>query len=83
MYKQVRNSRLCEQIVQQIEDSILKGTLRAGDQLPSERELALKFGVSRPAVREAVKSLRERELRGTFITNGISQAVTQSINLPF
>jgi len=83
MYKQVRNSRLCEQIVQQIEDSILKGTLRVGDQLPSERELALRFGVSRTAVREAVKSLRERELRGTFITSGISQAVTQSINLPF
>ena len=51
MYKVVRTSRLYEQIVQQIEDSILKGTLKAGDQLPSERELALKFGVSRTAVR--------------------------------
>jgi GntR family transcriptional repressor for pyruvate dehydrogenase complex len=87
MYKLVRSSRLYEQIVQQIEDSILKGTLKAGDQLPSERELALKFGVSRTAVREAVKSLHEKGLveaysgRGTFITNGTSQAVTQSINL--
>jgi GntR family transcriptional repressor for pyruvate dehydrogenase complex len=87
MYKVVRSSRLYEQIVQQIEDSILKGTLKAGDQLPSERELALKFGVSRTAVREAVKTLHEKGLveaysgRGTFITNGTSQAVTQSINL--
>jgi GntR family transcriptional repressor for pyruvate dehydrogenase complex len=87
MYKVVRSSRLYEQIVQQIEDSILKGTLKAGDQLPSERELALKFGVSRTAVREAVKSLHEKGLveaysgRGTFITNRTSQAVTQSINL--
>ena len=87
MYKLVRSSRLYEQIVQQIEDSILNGTLKAGDQLPSERELALKFGVSRTAVREAVKSLHEKGLveaysgRGTFITNGTSQAVTQSINL--
>jgi GntR family transcriptional repressor for pyruvate dehydrogenase complex len=87
MYKLVRSSRLYEQIVQQIEDSILSGTLKAGDQLPSERELALKFGVSRTAVREAVKSLHEKGLveaysgRGTFITNGTSQAVTQSINL--
>ena len=87
MYKVVRSSRLYEQIVQQIEDSILNGTLKAGDQLPSERELALKFGVSRTAVREAVKSLHEKGLveaysgRGTFITNGTSQAVTQSINL--
>jgi len=54
--------RGCEQIVQQIEDSSLKGTLRAGDQLPSEREPALKFGVSRTAVREAVKSLPEKGL---------------------
>jgi GntR family transcriptional repressor for pyruvate dehydrogenase complex len=87
MYKVVRSSRLYEQIVQQIEESILNGTLKAGDQLPSERELALKFGVSRTAVREAVKSLHEKGLveaysgRGTFITNRTSQAVTQSINL--
>ncbi len=60
MYKVVRTSRLYEQIVQQIEDSITKGTLKAGDQLPSERELALKFGVSRTAVREAVKASRMR-----------------------
>ncbi|MGA9886062.1 MAG: GntR family transcriptional regulator, partial [Candidatus Acidiferrales bacterium] len=62
MYKVVRSSRLYEQIVQQIEDSILKGTLKSGDQLPSERELALKFGVSRTAVREAVKALHEKGL---------------------
>jgi GntR family transcriptional repressor for pyruvate dehydrogenase complex len=50
MYKLVRTSRLYEQIVQQIEDSILKGTLKPGDQLPAERELAQEFGVSRTAV---------------------------------
>jgi GntR family transcriptional regulator, transcriptional repressor for pyruvate dehydrogenase complex len=87
VYKVVRSSRLYEQIVQQIEDSILQGTLKSGDQLPSERELALKFGVSRTAVREAVKALHEKGLveaysgRGTFITNGTSEAVRQSINL--
>jgi GntR family transcriptional repressor for pyruvate dehydrogenase complex len=87
VYKLVRTSRLYEQIVQQIEDSILKGTLKAGDQLPAERELAQKFGVSRTAVREAVKALREKGLveaysgRGTFITDGTSQAIKQSLDL--
>ena len=87
MYKLVRTSRLYEQIVQQIEDSILKGTLKAGDQLPAERDLAQRFGVSRTAVREAVKALREKGLveaysgRGTFITDGTSQAVRQSLDL--
>jgi GntR family transcriptional repressor for pyruvate dehydrogenase complex len=87
MYKIVRTSRLYEQIIEQIEGSILAGELKAGDQLPAERELAQRFGVSRTAVREAVKALREKGLveaysgRGTFITNGTSQAIRQSLDL--
>jgi len=86
MYKTVRTSRLYEQIVQQIEESILKGTLKPGDQLPAERELAQRFGVSRTAVREAVKALREKGLveaysgRGTFITSTTSQGIRQSLD---
>src|SRR6202167_97764 len=87
VYKLIRPSRLYEQIVQQIEESIVKGDLKAGDQLPAERELAQRFGVSRTAVREAVKALREKGLveaysgRGTFITDGTTQAVRQSLDL--
>ena len=87
MYKVVRTSRLYEQIVQQIEESILEGRLKPGDQLPAERELAQQFGVSRTAVREAVKALREKGLveaytgRGTFVTDGTSQAIRQSLDL--
>src|ERR1039457_6969008 len=87
IYRAVRTSRLFEQIVQQVEESILKGQLKAGDQLPAERDLAQRFGVSRTAVREAVKTLREKGLveaysgRGTFITNGTSQAIRQSLDL--
>ncbi len=87
VYKLVRTSRLYEQIVQQIEESIVKGDLKAGDQLPAERELAQRFGVSRTAVREAVKALREKGLveaysgRGTFVTDGTTQAVRQSLDL--
>ena len=86
MYKAVQSSRLYEQIVKQIEESILKGELKPGDQLPAERDLAQQFGVSRTAVREAVKTLREKGLvesysgRGTFITNGTSQAIKQSLD---
>jgi GntR family transcriptional regulator, transcriptional repressor for pyruvate dehydrogenase complex len=86
VYKTVQTSRLYEQIVQQIEESILNAELKAGDQLPPERELAQQFGVSRTAVREAVKALREKGLveaysgRGTFVTNGTSHAVRQSLD---
>src|SRR5712691_9200645 len=87
VYKVVRTSRLYEQIVQQIEESVLNGSLKPGDQLPAERELAQRLGVSRTAVREAVKALREKGLveaysgRGTFVTDGTSQAIRQSLDL--
>jgi GntR family transcriptional regulator, transcriptional repressor for pyruvate dehydrogenase complex len=86
MYKIVQTSRLYEQIVQQIEDSIEAGALKPGDQLPAERELALQFGVSRTAVREAVKALREKGLveaypgRGTFITSGTSNSIRLTLD---
>jgi GntR family transcriptional regulator, transcriptional repressor for pyruvate dehydrogenase complex len=86
MYKAVQTLRLYEQIVQQIEDSILKGDLKGGEQLPAERELAQQFGVSRTAVREAMKTLREKGLveayagRGTFVTNGTSRSMRQTLD---
>jgi GntR family transcriptional repressor for pyruvate dehydrogenase complex len=85
MYKVVRPSRLYEQIVQQIETSIREGKLKPGEQLPAERELAQQFGVSRTAVREAVKSLNEKGLveaysgRGTFVTSGKSPSMRHSL----
>ena len=87
MYKTVQTSRLYEQIVHQIEESILNRALKPGDQLPAERDIGEQFGVSRTAVREAMKTLREKGFveaypgRGTFITNGTSQAIRQSLDL--
>jgi len=87
IYRAVRAARLFEQIVEQVEESILKGRLKPGDQLPAERDLAQEFGVSRTAVREAIKTLREKGLveaysgRGTFVTSGTSQAIRQSLDL--
>ncbi|HVW46935.1 MAG TPA: FadR/GntR family transcriptional regulator [Solirubrobacterales bacterium] len=47
-----------EQIVASIRDSILEGSLGPGDRLPSEQTMAEMFGVSRPTVREALRTLR-------------------------
>ncbi len=87
MYTPVQFERLYERITQQIERRIVSGDLKIGDQLPPERELAEQFGVSRTAVREAVKTLRQKGLvevqpgRGTFITNGTTRAVRHSLGL--
>jgi GntR family transcriptional repressor for pyruvate dehydrogenase complex len=87
MYTAVRASRLYQQIVEQIEQSIRSGQLKPGDQLPAERDLAERFGVSRTAVREAVKALGEKGLvealpgRGTFVIDATSQVIKQSLDL--
>jgi DNA-binding FadR family transcriptional regulator len=36
---------------------LANGTLKTGDKLPAERELAIEFQVSRSALREALRSL--------------------------
>jgi GntR family transcriptional repressor for pyruvate dehydrogenase complex len=54
-FDQVRQRRLSDDIVEQLEGMILEGTLKSGERLPAERALAEKFGVSRPSLREAIQ----------------------------
>ena len=88
MYTPVeRSSRVFELVVAQIEARILSGELRDGDYLGSERQLAEDFGVSRTAVREALKTLAQKGLvdmrhgRGTRVIDGTSRAVRHSLDL--
>jgi GntR family transcriptional repressor for pyruvate dehydrogenase complex len=53
----VSRVRTYELVLQRIERQIVSGALRAGQRLPPERELAELLGVSRPAVREALRVL--------------------------
>ena len=56
--------RIHEIVLWRIEEQIATGRLKVGDQLPSERDLAASLGVSRPAVREAIRVL---EAMGTVV----------------
>ncbi len=51
------SKRLYEQVADQLSARIAAGTYIVGERLPSERDLAAAFGVSRPTVREAVIAL--------------------------
>lgn len=53
----VRNA--FEVTVERLATAIRLGVLSVGDQLPAERELAERFGVSRVTLREAIKALRD------------------------
>ncbi len=87
MYQPVERGKLFEGIVDQIRERIVRGELRAGDRLPPERELAVAFGASRTAVREALKTLAQMGLvemtqgRGTVVTDNTSDAMRSSISL--
>ncbi|RDE18816.1 FadR family transcriptional regulator [Motiliproteus coralliicola] len=67
---------LAKQIAEQIRSAILEGRLRVDERLPTEEELAARFEVSRPTIREALKRLAAQNLvrskrgpaGGTFIT---------------
>lgn len=54
--------RAYESIVTQIQDAILRGDLRPGQRLPSERDLTVEFAVSRATVREALRVLESEGL---------------------
>lgn len=53
----VERDPVSEQVVAQLMGMVRAGNLKPGDRLPSERDLAQSFGVSRPTIREAVRAL--------------------------
>jgi GntR family transcriptional repressor for pyruvate dehydrogenase complex len=65
MLKAIKRKRLYEDIVQQIQELVREGTLKPGDRLPPERELAERLQVSRSSLREAIRAL---ELQGVVVS---------------
>ncbi len=71
----VAQRSLSSQIAHQIRQAIMDGSLKADDRLPTEEELAQRYQVSRPTIREALKRLAAQNLirsrrgptGGTFI----------------
>jgi GntR family transcriptional repressor for pyruvate dehydrogenase complex len=61
-FRKVESPRVATSIAHQIEGLILKGILRPGERLPSERDLAAQMEVSRPSLREALAELEESGL---------------------
>jgi GntR family transcriptional repressor for pyruvate dehydrogenase complex len=57
MVETIERSKLCDIVADRLKTFILDGDLKSGDRLPTEAELATKFGVSRLSLREATKSL--------------------------
>ena len=85
MLKAIKKTRIYEEVVGQLHRLIDQGKLKAGDRLPSERELAETFRVSRSSVREAIKTLENEGMvvtrpgSGTFLTAVNVEAIIPSL----
>lgn len=85
----IRPAKLAEAIATHLETLILEGSLRQGDRLLAERELAQKLDVSRPSLREALDLMEQRGLLvsgrgGTYVApvlgEGFSQPLVSMLN---
>jgi GntR family transcriptional regulator, transcriptional repressor for pyruvate dehydrogenase complex len=90
-WRPVARAKAYELVVEQIEEQILSGALKAGDRLPGERELAGRLAVSRAAVREAIRMLEaQRVVRpgvgsgpdaGTVVSGLPAEALTRLLRI--
>jgi DNA-binding FadR family transcriptional regulator len=90
VFRPVRAGNSLEDTVARLMQTIKLGVVAPGQALPSERELAVRFSVSRDTVREAIKELsdtgylRSRRGRygGTFVSDPLPDAPVAPLNPP-
>ncbi|HCD43050.1 MAG TPA: hypothetical protein DEQ64_04835 [Lachnoclostridium sp.] len=83
----IENERLSDKVVRVIMKQIKDGTLKPGDKLPNELDLADEFCVSRGILREALTILQARNYicrkpkEGTFVNPNISEILNVSAGI--
>ena len=88
-FEKIQPEKLSQSVVRQIELLILRGILRPGERLPSERELSDRFGVSRPSLRDAVAELQKEGLlvsranAGIFVADVLGSAFSSALTRLF
>ncbi len=84
-FQKIESEKLSQSVVRQIELLILRGILRPGERLPSERELSERLGISRPSLRDAVAALEQRGLlvsrpgAGIFVAEVLGSAFSEGL----
>jgi len=89
MFREAKQNRIFQDVVDQIQEAILQGRLKAGNKLPSERELQEIFQTSRGTLREALRVLEQKGLitiktgvsGGAFVNALTTHQVSESLDL--
>jgi len=87
IFRKARQSRIFQDVVDQIQEAILNGRLKTGEKLPPERELGVLFGTSRGTTREALRVLEQKglvEIRlgvggGAVVKGASADQITESL----
>lgn len=86
----IKQKTVVAQVMEQIRDLIASGKYSSGDRIPTEHELAERFGIGRSSIREAVRVfnylgiLESKAAKGTFVADSAnisSEALTWAILL--
>ncbi len=84
-FESIRQAKVSDSIVSQVEQLILDGILKPGERLPPERELAQQMEVSRPSLREALLKLEAKGLLqsrrggGTYVADIVAPTLTDPL----
>ena len=89
MFQQVKQSRIFQDVVDQIQEAIVQGKLAPGSRLPAERELTDIFKASRGTLREALRVLEQKGLisiktgvKGGAVVNTLTtHQISESLDL--
>lgn len=77
----IRSSKISDEVYKQLVSLISSGQLKPGEKLPSEREMATDFGISRQSIREAlyraeiVGLIEVRQGEGSFVLSSIGESL--------
>ena len=88
-FRAARQNRIFQDVVDQIQEAILRGDFQPGDMLPPERELKESFQTSRGTLREALRVLEQKgliEIRlgvsgGAVVKAGMTEPLSESLGL--
>src|SRR5262245_43239286 len=86
-YSKVVTTSVAQQIADRLREAIVKGHIKPSERLPSEEDLAKKYGVSRTTVRESLKRLAAQNLvrsrrgptGGNFVVGPTPAEIGQSL----
>ncbi len=89
MFRAAKQNRIFQDIVDQIQEAILDGSVKSGDMLPAERELKEMFQTSRGTLREALRVLEQKGLieiklgvgGGAMVKSANSEQIGESLDI--